>query len=218
MSIWKHNLRFFPLWSSRPWNLFYKSAWYLQFRLTVLKIIFNTSGIMVLRCKLATQRWNEEHLDILRSFAGFKWELLETCWGHSVSSQVWQTSTYYVYLKILIIFSKGVSHLQLEIVCHVMIQSYEKYCRVDLTYDSCDVLIVLILRLSAKDQSFVSKDMNLKNVIAIRKSLCSHLSGLEFMQIHKSSFCLNSRFKLWKQEPCLFTCLICHMGGNFFLT
>ena len=93
-------------------------------------------------------------------------------------------------------FCKGISHLQLEIVRHVIIQSYEKYCRVDLAYDSCDVLIVLILRLSANDQPFANKDMNLKNVIAIQKSLCSHFSGLEFMQIHESSFCLNSRFKL----------------------
>ena len=34
-------------------------------------------------------------------------------------------------------FCEGISHLHLEIVCHVMIQSYKKYCRVDLTYDSC---------------------------------------------------------------------------------
>ena len=50
----------------------------LQFRLTVLKMIVNNSSIMVLWCKLATQQWNQEHLHILRSFAGFN----ENCWKH----------------------------------------------------------------------------------------------------------------------------------------
>ena len=55
------------------------------------------------------------------------------------------------------------------------------------------VKIVLLLRLSVKDQPFANTDMNLKNVIANEKSLCFHLSGLEIMQKQKSSFCLNSR-------------------------
>ena len=50
------------------------------------------------------------------------------------------------------------------------------------------VKIVLLLRLSVKDQPFANKDMNLKNVIANEKSLCFHLSGLEFMQKHKVAF------------------------------
>ena len=83
-------------------------------------------------------------------------------------------------------FCKGMSHLHLEIVCHVMIQSYKKYCRVDLI--ETPVQIVLLLRLSVKDQPIANKDMNLKNVIANEKSLCFHLSGLEFMQNTKVVF------------------------------
>ena len=46
-------------------------------------------------------------------------------------------------------FCKGISHLHLETVCHVMIQSYKEYCRVDLTYDSRYFTL-----LSVKDQPF----------------------------------------------------------------
>ena len=64
---------------------------------------------------------------------------------------------------------------------------------VELISNMTPVKIVLLLRLSVKDQPFANKDMNLKNVIPDEKSLCFDLSGHEFMQKHKSSFCLNSR-------------------------
>ena len=76
---------------------------------------------------------------------------------------------------------------------------------------------VLLLRLSVKDQPFVNKEMNLKNVIASEKSLCFHLSGLEFMQKHKSSFCLNSRLVM-KTRAIFVIYVLCLMGGIFFLS
>ena len=76
--------------------------------------------------------------------------------------------------------------------------------------------IVLLLRLSVKDQPFVNIEMNLKNVIANEKSLCFHLSGLEFMQKHKSSFCLNSRLVM-KTRAIFVIYVLCLMGGIFFL-
>ena len=77
------------------------------------------------------------------------------------------------------------------------------------------VKIVLLLRLSVKDQPFANKDMNLKNVIANEKSLCFHLSGLEFMQKHKSSFCLNSRLVM-KTRAIFVIYVLCLMGGIVF--
>ena len=77
------------------------------------------------------------------------------------------------------------------------------------------VKIVLLLRLSVKDQPFANKDMKLKNVIANEKSLCFHLSGLEFMQKHKSSFCLNSRLVM-KTRAIFVIYVLCLMGGIFF--
>ena len=76
--------------------------------------------------------------------------------------------------------------------------------------------IVLLLRLSVKDQPFVNIEMNLKNVIANEKSLCFHLSGLEFMQKHKSSFCLNSRLVM-KTRAIFVIYVLCLMGKIFFL-
>ena len=76
--------------------------------------------------------------------------------------------------------------------------------------------IVLLLRLSVKDQPFVNIEMNLKNVIANEKSLCFHLSGLEFMQKHKSSFCLNSRLVM-KTRAIFVIYVLSLMGGIFFL-
>ena len=77
--------------------------------------------------------------------------------------------------------------------------------------------IVLLLRLSVKDQPSVNIEMNLKNVIANEKSLCFHLSGLEFMQKHKSSFCLNSRLVM-KTRAIFVIYVLCLMGGIFFLS
>ena len=77
------------------------------------------------------------------------------------------------------------------------------------------VKIVLLLRLAVKDQPFANKDMNLKNVIANEKNLCFHLSGLELMQKHKSSFCLNSRLVM-KTRAIFVIYVLCLMGGIFF--
>ena len=78
------------------------------------------------------------------------------------------------------------------------------------------VKIVLLLRLSVKDQPFANKDMNLKNVTANEKSLCFHLSGLKFMQKHKSSFCSNSRLVM-KTRAIFVIYVLSLMGGIFFL-
>ena len=78
------------------------------------------------------------------------------------------------------------------------------------------VKIVLLLRLSVKDQPFANKDMNLKNVTANEKSLSFHLSGLKFMQKHKSSFCSNSRLVM-KTRAIFVIYVLCLMGGIFFL-
>ena len=77
------------------------------------------------------------------------------------------------------------------------------------------VKIVLLLRLSVKDQPFANKDVNLKNVTANEKSLCFHLSGLKFMQKHKSSFCSNSRLVM-KTRAIFVIYVLCLMGGFFF--
>ena len=74
------------------------------------------------------------------------------------------------------------------------------------------VKIVLLLRLSVKDQPFANKDMNLKNVIANEKSL----SGLEFMQKHESSFCLNSRLVM--KTRAIFVYMFFVLWVEFFLT
>ena len=79
------------------------------------------------------------------------------------------------------------------------------------------VKIVLLLRLSVKDQPFANKDMNLKNVTANEKSLSFHLSGLKFMQKHKSSFCSNSRLVM-KTRAIFVIYVLCLMGGIFFLS
>ena len=76
------------------------------------------------------------------------------------------------------------------------------------------VKIVLLLRLSVKDQPFANKDMNLKNVIAKEKSLCFHLSGLEFMKKHRSSSCLNSRLVM--KTRAIFVICFMSYGWNFF--
>ena len=78
------------------------------------------------------------------------------------------------------------------------------------------VKIVLLLRLSVKDQPFANKDMNLKNLIANEKSLCFHLSGLEFMQKHKSSFCLNSRLVM--KTRAIFVYMFYVLWVEFFLS
>ena len=78
------------------------------------------------------------------------------------------------------------------------------------------VKIVLLLRLSVKDQPFANKDMNLKNLTANEKSLCFHLSGLKFMQKHKSSFCSNSRLVM-KTRAIFVIYVLSLMGGIFFL-
>ena len=76
------------------------------------------------------------------------------------------------------------------------------------------VKIELLLRLSVKDQPFPNKNMNLKNVIANEKSLCFHLSGLEFMQKHKSSFCMYSR--LVKKTRAIFVYMFCVLWVECF--
>ena len=76
------------------------------------------------------------------------------------------------------------------------------------------VKIVLLLRLSVKDQPFGNKDSNLKNVIPDEKSLCFDPPGHEFMQKHKSSFCLNSR--LLMKTRAIFLYVFCLMGEIFF--
>ena len=78
------------------------------------------------------------------------------------------------------------------------------------------VKIVLLLRLAVKDQPFANKDMNLKNVIANEKSLCFHLSGLEFMQKHESSFCLNSRLVM--KTRAIFVYMFYVLWVEFFFT
>ena len=78
------------------------------------------------------------------------------------------------------------------------------------------VKIVLLLRLSVKDQPFANKDMNLKNVIPDEKSLCFDLSGHEFMQKHKSSFCLNSRLVM--KTRAIFLYMFSVLWVKFFLT
>ena len=78
--------------------------------------------------------------------------------------------------------------------------------------------IVLRLRLSVKDQPFVNIEMNLKNVIANEQSLCFHLSGLEFMQKHKSSFCLNLRLVNYKNKSHIRYICFMSYGWIFFLS
>ena len=78
----------------------------------------------------------QEHLEILRCF----FDLKESSWKHvGVTASVpkgdmrqhMHTSGFYYFYNTRL--CKGISHLPSEMLCHVMIQSYEKYCRVDLT-------------------------------------------------------------------------------------
>ena len=65
--------------------------------------------------------------------------------------------------------------------------------------------IVMLLRLSVKDQPFECK---LEKCDSNEKSLCFHLSGLEFMQKHKSSFCLNSRLVMKTRAIFVYMCYV----------